>query len=62
MWNVWCYEVFLQRILLSDDPSFVVPRVIPEVSSKRVITTEMVYGIPMDQVVQLDQQTKTEVD
>jgi aarF domain-containing kinase len=49
------------RTLLCDDPSFVVPRVISELSSKRVLTTEMVYGIPMDQVVQLDQQTKTEV-
>ena len=49
------------RVLLADDPTFVVPRVIPELSSKRIITTELVYGIPMDQVVQLDQQTKTEV-
>lgn len=52
----------LHRTLLADDSSFVVPCVIPELSSKRVITTELVYGIPMDQVVGLDQQTRTEVD
>ena len=51
----------LFRSLLANDPLFVVPRVVPELSSKQILTTEMIYGMPMDQAVALDQETRNEV-
>ncbi|XP_065832907.1 atypical kinase COQ8B, mitochondrial-like isoform X2 [Oscarella lobularis] len=54
-----CTERF--RSLLANDPLFVVPRVVPELSSKQILTTEMIYGMPMDQAVALDQETRNEL-
>ncbi|CAA7013070.1 unnamed protein product [Microthlaspi erraticum] len=48
----------LFRDLLSDTPGFYVPRVIDEVSSKKILTTELISGIPIDKVALLDQETR----
>ncbi|XP_010542830.1 PREDICTED: protein ABC transporter 1, mitochondrial [Tarenaya hassleriana] len=46
------------RDLLTDTSGFYVPIVIDEISSKRVLTTELVSGIPIDKVALLDQKTR----
>lgn len=51
----------LHRILLKDDPVFVVPEVCDELSARRVITMELVNGVPLDRCVDLDQKTRNEV-
>lgn len=38
-----------------------VPRVIAELSGKRVLTSELITGIPVDQVVNLDQDERNYV-
>ncbi len=40
------------KALVADDPDFVVPSVIPELSSGRVLTTTWLEGVPIDQVVE----------
>lgn len=48
--------------LLVDDPFFFVPKAFEEVSGKKVITTEFVDGIPLDQVCELEcQDTRNKV-
>ncbi|KAL2895327.1 Protein ABC transporter 1 mitochondrial [Bienertia sinuspersici] len=51
----------LFRNLLSDKQGFYVPLVVDELSSKRVLTTELVSGIPIDKVATLDQETRDHV-
>ncbi|OMO82295.1 hypothetical protein COLO4_23104 [Corchorus olitorius] len=46
------------RDLLSGREGFYVPLVVDEISSKRVLTTELVSGVPVDKVVPLDQGTR----
>ncbi|CAO2817437.1 unnamed protein product [Amaranthus hypochondriacus] len=46
---------------LSDKQGFYVPLVVDELSSKRVLTTELVSGIPIDKVASMDQQTRNYV-
>lgn len=46
------------RELLSDTPGFYVPRVIDELSSKKILTTELISGVPIDKVASLDQETR----
>ncbi|CAH1790744.1 unnamed protein product [Owenia fusiformis] len=46
------------RALVKDDPVFYVPEVISELSSKRVMTSELVSGAPLDSAMSLDQDTK----
>ncbi|XP_010456133.1 PREDICTED: protein ABC transporter 1, mitochondrial [Camelina sativa] len=46
------------RDLLSDTPGFYVPRVVDETSSKKILTTELISGIPIDKVALLDQKTR----
>ncbi|RID43232.1 hypothetical protein BRARA_I00104 [Brassica rapa] len=46
------------RDLLSDTPGFYVPRVIDELSSKKILTTELISGVPIDKVASLDQETR----
>ncbi|OMO64159.1 hypothetical protein CCACVL1_22005 [Corchorus capsularis] len=47
--------------LLSGREGFYVPLVVDEISSKRVLTTELVSGVPVDKVVPLDQGTRNYV-
>ena len=49
------------RELLKDDPFLYVPEVINELSGKYVLTTEFVEGVPVDQCVDLDQETRDKV-
>ncbi|RDX73850.1 Protein ABC transporter 1, mitochondrial, partial [Mucuna pruriens] len=46
------------RDLLSGTDGFYVPVVVDDISSKRVLTTELVHGIPIDKVALLDQKTR----
>ncbi|TKY52390.1 AarF domain-containing protein kinase 4 [Spatholobus suberectus] len=46
------------RDLLTDTDGFYVPIVVDDISSKRVLTTELVHGIPIDKVALLDQETR----
>lgn len=47
--------------LLKDHPFFYVPEVIEELSSRHVLTTELVPGFPLDQAENLSQELKNEV-
>ncbi|KAM8826451.1 atypical kinase COQ8A, mitochondrial isoform 1-T1 [Synchiropus picturatus] len=49
------------RELLKDDSFFYVPEVIEELSSKSVLTTELVPGFPLDQAEELSQDLKDEI-
>ncbi|KAJ6844372.1 protein ABC transporter 1, mitochondrial [Iris pallida] len=46
------------RALLSNSEGFYVPEVIDEFSSRKVLTTELVAGVPIDKVALLDQETR----
>lgn len=48
-------------ILLSGRKGFYVPVVVDDLSSKRVLTSELVPGIPIDKVALLDQETRNYV-
>ncbi|KAL6219673.1 hypothetical protein ACLB2K_007432 [Fragaria x ananassa] len=47
--------------LLSNAQGFYVPLVVDDISSKRVLTTELVSGIPIDKVALLNQETRNYV-
>lgn len=49
------------RNLLEGDPVFVVPEVFDELSGRRVITMELVNGVPLDCCVDLNQETRNEI-
>ncbi|KAJ0052945.1 hypothetical protein Pint_00739 [Pistacia integerrima] len=49
------------RDMLSNSKGFYVPIVVENISSKRVLTTELVSGIPIDKVAQLNQETRNYV-
>ncbi|KAH0855846.1 hypothetical protein HID58_084107 [Brassica napus] len=49
------------RKFLSDTPGFYVPRVVDELSSKKILTTELISGVPIDKVASLDQETRDHV-
>ncbi|EPS70264.1 hypothetical protein M569_04492, partial [Genlisea aurea] len=49
------------RNLLENTEGFYVPFVVDDLSSKRVLTTELVPGIPIDKVAMLDQNTRNYV-
>jgi aarF domain-containing kinase len=44
--------------LLADEPDYIIPAVIANLSTKRVLTSELVSGIPVDQLGSLDQETR----
>ncbi|XP_051718276.1 atypical kinase COQ8B, mitochondrial [Ctenopharyngodon idella] len=49
------------RKLLVGDPVFVVPEVFDELSGHRVLTMELVNGVPLDRCVDLSQETRNEI-
>ncbi|KAJ9696806.1 hypothetical protein PVL29_008823 [Vitis rotundifolia] len=49
------------RDLLSNSKGFYVPMVLDDISSKRVLTTELVSGVPIDKVALLNQGTRNYV-
>lgn len=59
---VLCDFLHCHRNLLEGDPVFVVPEVFDELSARRVITMELVNGVPLDRCVDLDQETRNEVN
>ena len=46
---------------MKNDPFFYVPEVIEELSSRPVLTTELVPGFPLDKTETLSQELKNEV-
>lgn len=54
-----CAKTF--RELLKDHPFFYVPEVIDELSSRHVLTTELVPGFPLDKAESLSQELKNEI-
>uniref|UniRef100_A0A0E0MVG6 ABC1 atypical kinase-like domain-containing protein n=1 Tax=Oryza rufipogon TaxID=4529 RepID=A0A0E0MVG6_ORYRU len=48
--------------LLSDSEGYYVPKVIDELSSKKVLMSEFVPGFPIDKVAMLDQETRNYTD
>ncbi|KAG8389636.1 hypothetical protein BUALT_Bualt02G0249600 [Buddleja alternifolia] len=49
------------RGLLENTKGFYVPFVVDDLSSRRVLTTELVPGVPIDKVALLDQETRNDV-
>jgi aarF domain-containing kinase len=49
------------RELLAGSPEYGIPRVIPELSTKRVLTTELVEGVPLDKCMSLSQETRNDL-
>ena len=49
------------RNLLAGDDYLYVPEVIPDLSTRHVLTTEFVQGMPLDQCVDLDQDMRNKV-
>ncbi|XP_039624058.1 atypical kinase COQ8B, mitochondrial [Polypterus senegalus] len=49
------------RELLKDDPFFYVPEVIDDLTTQRILTMELVQGVPLDLCVNLDQETRNEI-
>ncbi|OQV22285.1 AarF domain-containing protein kinase 4, partial [Hypsibius exemplaris] len=46
------------REILKNDPVFIVPDVISDLSTNRVLTTEYIYGEPLDKALHYDQETR----
>jgi aarF domain-containing kinase len=47
--------------MLENDSKFYVPEVIDELSSKQVLTTELIEGKPLDKITDLSQDVINEV-
>ncbi|XP_068766635.1 atypical kinase COQ8B, mitochondrial [Struthio camelus] len=54
-----CARTFRQ--LLRDDPFFAVPRVIDELTTARVLSMELVSGVPLDRCLELSQDVRDEI-
>lgn len=52
---------FTFRSLLEGDDFFQVPEVIDELSGSRVLAMELIQGVPLDHCVDLDQETRNQV-
>lgn len=55
------YVCLVSRSLLEGDEYFEVPEVIDELSGKRVLAMDLVQGVPLDCCVDLDQETRNQV-
>ncbi len=47
--------------LLADDERFAVPVTVPQLCTKRVLTAELVHGLPLDQCHHLSQSVRNDV-
>ena len=56
--TIWWPCLYFHREQLKDDPVFIVPEVIDDLSAGQVLTTEFIEGIPLDKCVDLDQETR----
>lgn len=54
--NEWSILLLTIRELIGEDNEiFSVPKVIHALTSKRVLTSELVYGVPLDQLTDMDE-------
>ena len=56
MSNLWTF-----RKLLEPYPQFLIPHVYDNLCTQNVLTTELVYGTPVDKLVNADQELRNEV-
>ncbi|XP_060799229.1 atypical kinase COQ8B, mitochondrial isoform X1 [Neoarius graeffei] len=49
------------KTLMEGDPIFKVPEVIDELTTSRVLTMELINGVPLDSCVDLDQETRNKI-
>jgi len=47
--------------LLKDEEEYFIAQYFPEVSSKKVLATELIQGVPLDAVAEMDQETRNKV-
>ncbi|XP_013778252.1 atypical kinase COQ8B, mitochondrial-like isoform X2 [Limulus polyphemus] len=57
--EAWCAKRF--KALLDPYPEFFVPEVIEELSTKKIYTSELVYGTPVDKMMDADQETRNKI-
>ena len=59
--QLWYLKIIflIDRELLGDDEIFSVPKVIHSLTSKRVLTSELVYGVPLDQLTVADEKIRS---
>ena len=55
------HVLLVSRELLASEDGVGVPRVIPELTTVRVLTTELVEGVPLDECCNLPQKTRNKV-
>ena len=60
-WHVGFALLLVSRELLASEDGVSVPRVIPELTTVRVLTTELVEGVPLDECCNLPQETRNKV-
>ena len=53
-----CMLLSTRRSLLKGDAVFYVPEVIADLTTKEVLTSELVSGVTLDRLVTADQQTR----
>ena len=59
LWCPHCFFIFNNRELIGDNNEiFSVPKVIHALTSRRVLTSELVYGVPLDQLTDQDENIK----
>ena len=58
--EVTMFFVFV-RSLLGEGSGFIVPEVIPDLSTQRVMTSELVHGVPLDSCTELSQDVRNDV-
>ncbi|XP_012693393.1 atypical kinase COQ8B, mitochondrial [Clupea harengus] len=49
------------KALLADDPFFMVPEVVDELTAGRVLAMDLIDGVPLDSCVDLDQETRNKI-
>jgi len=59
LWYV--IDLITYRSLLGKDSGFAVPMVIPELSTRRVLTSELIQGVPLDSCTELPQDVRNDV-
>ncbi|XP_076311620.1 ubiquinone biosynthesis protein COQ8, mitochondrial isoform X2 [Tachypleus tridentatus] len=57
--EAWCAKKF--KALLDPFPEFFVPEVIEELSTKKIYTSELVHGTPVDKLIEADQETRNKI-
>lgn len=52
------YDLFSSRNLLAGDEDYFVSDYIPELTTSKILTTELIHGVPLDVVADMDQETR----